>query len=380
MGSSASTGKWHAVVIGVSEYANKTGLTASGPAMSAARFAEWLRNEFRHPRLEFGSLRVLLSPTEAEHDAAQAAAGGIDGPATRGPVEQELMAWADRCDRSNDVGLLYLAGHGTSMVAAGGYLLLADFGAPGAVLGRALSIDSVRDAMETKGAHANFFFIDACQETIDEQYETQDPQCIKPIDVVRGAPRRRQFYRAVYGAAPDQKAWTLPDEEAVEQGTVFSKALFQALRTAADWDKDGGFCVTIDRLIAEIADNVERGGSELHARYGRDIRGTSQASGTPGDLLFHVPERVPVRLEIELDPASAADTAQGKLYRYTDWRRAVLDRDVALQPQPAQVVVDSGKYKLQLSGPPPPGRIDQIDEHAALPGTERWKVVVAYLS
>lgn len=266
------------------------------------------------------------------------------------------------------------------MVAAGGYVLLADFGAAGPALGRALSIDSIRDAMQTRQAEANFFFVDACQQTLPVQFEAEDPQCVKPLDLLRGAFRPRQFYRAVYGAAPDREAWTLPEAEALQQGTVFSKALLQAVQTAADWDEDAGFCVTIDRLIAETARNVEREGTELQVRYGRDIRGTSQSSGNGANRPFYVPERVPVRLKIELDPATAANSAHAKLYRYRPPRPAALDRDVDLQPHPAEIVVDSGKYQLQLSGPPPPGRIDQISEHVVLPAAARWKVVVEYVN
>lgn len=80
LSASGTTGHMHAVVIGISEYADAPELTTAGPAMSAARFAGWLRNEYRHPKLELGSLRVLLSPTEAEREAAQEAAGQMTAP------------------------------------------------------------------------------------------------------------------------------------------------------------------------------------------------------------------------------------------------------------------------------------------------------------
>ncbi|MDQ6807293.1 MAG: caspase family protein [Actinomycetota bacterium] len=376
----ATKGRLHAMVIGVSRYSHRSNLTTPGPAMSAALFAQWLRNEFRHPELALGTMRVLLSPTDQEAEPAAQAAGRIDGEPTRDTVDAELNAWGNRCNRSAaDAALLYLAGHGTSMVAAGGLLLLQDFGAPGAALGRALHIDAVRDAMETRVAHANFFFVDACQQTMPEQANITNPQAVTGVDLVPGK-RRRKFYRAIYGAAPDEKAWTLAPKEAVKHGTVFSKALLQALKTVADFDDNGRFSVTVNRLIAETALNVERGGDELRKQFGRGIQGTSQASGTGGDRTFHVPEHVPVELSIHLDPETAANSATAKLYRYSRPRHAVLHGLVTLTPQPATLVVDVGKYKLQLTAPPPPAEIDQIDEYVVLPETAHWMVPIEYIT
>jgi hypothetical protein len=390
-GSSSFSGKLHAVVIGVSNYPYRPNLTTQGPAMSAALFAQWLRTEFRNPDLQLGSLRVLLSPTDGERQAAIDAAGQLDGPATRECVARELPLWADRCNQSrDDAALLYVAGHGTSMVAAGGFLLLEDFGGPGTVLAGALHIDALRDRMEIRKAHANFFFVDTCQETIEEQEDVEDPDALKGIDLWRGGRRWRTFYRAVYGAAPEEQAWTLPEDEVMKSGTVFSKALLQALHTAADFDEGGGwgFCVTVERLIAETARNIELEGTELKARYGKEITGSSQASGLGGNRPFHFPAQVPVDLAIALDPEGAAAIAKAKLYHYLlapkggqaarAKPRKVLYGDVPMAEQPARLKVDSGKYELQVCSEPP-GDFDLLDGHVVLPAAAYWKVPIDYV-
>jgi hypothetical protein len=143
----------HALVIGVSAYPhsqNRQLGSVRGPAISAARFAEWLRTKWRHPEFELGSLKVLLSPTEDEAETALAAAGGVSGRATSQNVRLAVWKWAELCnDSDDDIALLFVAGHGTESLYGGGVLLLEDHGSPGGALAYALDLDFVQKAIGT---------------------------------------------------------------------------------------------------------------------------------------------------------------------------------------------------------------------------------------
>ena len=54
----------------------------------------------------------------------------------------------------------------------------------------------------------------------------------------------RRGYKVFFGATPGMQAWTLPGDEVLTDGTIFARALRQALASAAELDKDGRLCVT----------------------------------------------------------------------------------------------------------------------------------------
>ncbi|MEJ7715353.1 MAG: caspase family protein [Thermoleophilaceae bacterium] len=201
----------HALVIGVSHYPHSTDpvlASIAGPAISAARFADWLRTSWNHPGVALGSLEVLLSPMEDDEAAtADAAAGKVAGPADAKHVGLEVYEWAERCNVSTeDIALLYVAGHGTESLYGGGFLLLEDYDAPGSgALGNALDLDHVRKAIGTKCAHADFIFVDACRFTTDEQFDVADASALKPIKWNREDATLRTHLKVFYGAAPDQE-------------------------------------------------------------------------------------------------------------------------------------------------------------------------------
>ena len=194
----------HALIIGVGNYPERPALTQAGAVMSAARFAEWLRTEYRHPDLELRSMKVLLSPVDAAQLAvARLAAGQVDGAASRADVERIVPQWASAYDADpRDAALLYVAGHGSSMVLSGGFLLLEGFGSPGGALAHALNLGFLIEAMGTKRAHANFVFVDACRRTIEEQIAFSMTTGICPLDACAGAPRLRNTLGICHGARP----------------------------------------------------------------------------------------------------------------------------------------------------------------------------------
>ena len=107
--------------------------------------------------LKLESLCVLLSPIPAEESAVTEAAGGVDGRATRPEVNEATVNWAQRCDQNpDDAAILYVAGHGCSMVLGGGYLLLEGFGQVGSTLDHALNLSALIEAMATNRIRSPF--------------------------------------------------------------------------------------------------------------------------------------------------------------------------------------------------------------------------------
>ncbi len=376
----------HGLVIGVSHYPHSTDpvlRSIAGPAISAARFAEWLRTRWNHPGVTLGSLEVLLSPIDDEAATALTVAGEVAGPADAEHVKLAVSEWAKRCDVSTeDIALLYVAGHGTESLYGGGVLLLEDYDEPGSgALGNALDLDHVRKAIGTKRAYADFIFVDACRFTTDAQFDAADASPLKPIKWKREDATLRTHLKVFYGAAPDQSSYTLPEATVLEHGTMFCKALMAGVDGGAvDLDDDGGFCVSANRLLEAIARGVESEAGASNEVYARKIRATTEGVGTFMDVPFHWPESIPVTIRIELDPAGAAGEAEAALLKLRKASVATHHCNVTLVPHPSELTVESGKYRLRLNNvPQPPARFDQENDFVVMPSATHWKVEVHYV-
>ena len=380
MGSAAAvTGSLHALVIGVSSYPHAQAYdvgSVPGPAIAAARFAQWLRTRYRNPTVDVRSVRVFLSPTEDEAVTVAEAVGQVDGRANSAAVKHGLRAWADDCNaNANDIGLLYLAGHGTSMVVGGGFLLLEDFGEPDDPFAHALNLQHVMDAMSTRRAHANFIFVDACRKTIEVQKDFVFTG-IKNITLDRAAPVLRKVLKICYGAAPNESAWTSSDDDILKYGTIFLKALLNALNeSAVELDQKGRLCVMANRLTSETARGVRAESRFLSQTYAQEMLSSGDGMGTLEEVPFHWPDVVPVDLEIELDPETVAKFTQASLFKVISSAQASYYGEVSFDPYPSRIKdVDSGQYRLQVARPLPPTMHDWL----VLPSSSYWKVTLPY--
>ena len=227
--------------------------------------------EFKHPDWTVGSVDVLLAASSRKADAERLA-GPIDGTTDRFTVKDAVGAWSERCDqRPEDVGLLYVAGHGTDPRGQRRALLLEGFGGKPGGMSHALDIEFLIRAMGTRRAHANFFFIDMCRNTIEELKLEQEGEYPVRGFSIDGREPVRQAVKVFFAAAPGDTAWTLEGEpELASYGTVFAKALFSSLRDpqAFEFDRHDRGGVTADRLHEAIAVAVEsaREGAQLRLR------------------------------------------------------------------------------------------------------------------
>src|SRR5437879_3800427 len=119
-------GRTHALVVGVSEYANlpakgqppdpdemKMGLvSAETPCAGAFKFAVWLRDTYSNPYAPPASIRMLLAPSQMEMDADQDLAAAALPRPTRAAVERVILDWFTECRGDpNGVAILYISGH-----------------------------------------------------------------------------------------------------------------------------------------------------------------------------------------------------------------------------------------------------------------------------
>ena len=101
-------------------------------ANSASEFAAWVLQEYRCQRAPLRSLRVLLSPSkgEAVHPAIAALLPN-NHAATIANVTAAIGEFKKAADRySDNLLLVYIAGHGVQLTKTGAIVLLEDFAGP----------------------------------------------------------------------------------------------------------------------------------------------------------------------------------------------------------------------------------------------------------
>ncbi len=355
----------HALVIGVSDYrylptafdeatpdgAGETlGLTSvTTPAVSAWRFANWLTggSGLNRPETPLASVRLLLSPSQAEVDATPAL-GDLDAatvpPPTRDNVLDALYAWRDACNaRPGNLAVLYVAGHGIQLSKDDSLVLLHDFGrAHRPILDAAMDLGSIwRGMAGPEAARLQYYFVDACRTKpglFDDYLSTRAGVAFDVTDEggVESAP-------IFYSASPRTLALGLPAD-----GTLFCQALLRCLDgEAAELDADGRWVVSTSSLVRHLPAAVDRLAAEHQARQSAVVGGLLR------DGVFHyLPEPPEVDLGIHISPETAAARARFRLADFNG--RQVYDR----RPVPPEIDlrVKAGLYALQLEvendGPP----------------------------
>ncbi|MEV7740028.1 hypothetical protein AB0O75_49825 [Streptomyces sp. NPDC088921] len=120
----------HAFVMGVSRYRGRSRgdlRDIPGTAVSAAEFTAFLREDFHDPTgVRLRTVRMLLSPVDEERPRLESA--GVQATeATRANVKAALRAWQRDCDQnSENIGVLYLGGHGVTSTQGTRYVFLSE--------------------------------------------------------------------------------------------------------------------------------------------------------------------------------------------------------------------------------------------------------------
>ena len=309
----------HALVIGVSRYPYADGDDATdfgessglenltSAARSASEFAAWLLTEYRNPDAPLKSLRVLFSPSEGE-ELNEGIQNLLTEPyaATSAAVREELKAFRDLCKNTNNVGIVYAAGHGIQLSSRGAILLLEDFAAEDqlAELEGAIDMVGCHDGMNGDGYAGNqFWFVDACR---------QLPRFARKFQSMTGALKLSEPVGDVHSSPIFLASSTRESAFAEIGGTsLFSQAVLHALRGAGAKGPPRGlqdWIVPVSRLIELLPDTVKK----LAGAHGEDQR--VDITGRVIEAVIHKFDGGPeVDLHLSLAPENAANVTTSEL-------------------------------------------------------------------
>lgn len=357
----------HVLVVGVSAYRhfddgeepthNGTLLgmeQLSAAARSASEFAAWMLEEYSNPRVPLSSLRVLLSPSPGEivHPAIGTLKPEV---ATLANVERELVEFRTACGTDTEnVAVVYVAGHGVQLTKTGAVVLLHDCGAQGhaTLLRGAIDMAGVHAGFDhSETAQTQFWFVDACR---------QKPSVARHFEILDGG---------LTLDAPMGSAQTTPMLLAATSGTqayarvgglsLFAEALLTGLRGSIARPPDPSVSNRWHVSSLELVRRLQGTVRALAAVEGAEQR--VDPAGRVSEALFHEFDVPPhVEVIVELAPAQARQGSVGSL-RHVQ-RGAVLDN---VTTWPMRGEVEAGIYTLLVQACP--GFRDHADYISVVP-------------
>ena len=350
----------HALIVGISAYpslddpaaaAETFGLSGlSSAAASAFRIYEWLVRRQAKLAAPLASIRLLLSPSEAELAAIPEIAEFRSSCALEA-VRTAAGDW--RTDAANDrtsVTFFYFAGHGVQRTRGDAVLLLEDFGdGIGGVLEKAVNTKNLSNGMAPTPrlpnvARTQFYFVDACRVGSDAfaRYEQSETAELWPVELAGRDDRSAPIF---YATLPGALAYGKPGKQ-----SLFSEALLSALDGgAADVvEVDGSelWRVTSQTLSARLAEHLRR------LTAGTDIDQQFRSDGMGADAVIHTLDGAPtVEIELILDPEAARAHAQVAILNEDGDPAANLPRP--LTPYPFRCPLPAGVYTISADIDPP---------------------------
>jgi Caspase domain len=374
----------HAFVVGVSRHArlpesNEPGdpetfelRQLSATAGTAVEIVRFLKEANGRLPVALGTIRVLLSPTREEEQAAREV--GADGVPL--PTVDAFLAAAkdwrdDAATHEENHTLFYFAGHGLQRSSENELLVLHDFGeGPGGRLRKSVTTGSLLGGMApTAGfphiARRQLYFVDACRERPDAfaGYETMQATDVFDREEPGVDDRATPQY---YAAVPGERARAQPGKT-----TIFGDALLECLRGAAG-TRDGievGWHVSVGSL-ARALKIVEKEKQRLDRRIKFDPRG---AQGDPTMTVVQL-EGVPdVAVTLRVDPRQMAERIAISVRNGFGDPVAVPS---PLDPNPFRCRWPAGAYRINADvepdGPSIPGEYRDV-----LPPSWRYPLEVA---
>lgn len=253
----------HALVIGVSRYdkqrrpGRRLFEPLPGASRAAMRFARYLVGEFNDPDgRPLGTIRLLVSPMKSEIEEL----GNLPcNPARTDDVDEALTAWAEDCDRNPDnLGILYVSGHGVASGKGSSTLFLADAPARGNKYTASISLTSVVTLMGECAARDNIFLFDCCALPDVPEMPLHGGLSIGAFERLPGAEPRPVRETSVFINAARVGASTFAIDD---QGTLLSRGLLglygeetseDALLVTAGEIKGNRYGITVERLDEEL--------------------------------------------------------------------------------------------------------------------------------
>ncbi len=341
----------HVLIIGTSKYTylpdniasddeKLLGLTSvSTPAISAYRFACWVRDNYNNSEAPLGSIRLLLAPSQKEINN-EPELGQLDQYLPNSSnVEDALYAWQNDCLKFRESHcIVYVSGHGIRLSGDSGIVLLEDFGKPNRpILKGALDIGNIHQAMAQDSAAKNqFYFVDACaiEPKLFDRYLSTKIGI--NLDIKRG--ESVESSPIFFGAAPETLALGEPGK-----GTLFIQVLLQCLRSDAakadDQNNPKNWLVSTLELFKQL----QKGVKELAISYNETQ--SVVLGGISSNTVFHESEDPPVvTLTVYLSPESAVQYAKYTLINLTTSEKF----ELFPFESPHTDVVNPGVYRIEF--------------------------------
>ncbi len=339
----------HVLIVGVSRYTFFEGGAREGDAredwgmgqltaaaLSACRVAEWFLKRYRNPDAPLGSLRIMLSPQDAELPAEFAAQAPV--AATRANFVRAFKDFKADCERHRDnVAFVYAAGHGVQLTKHGAILLLEDAGDPDgdtSLHGAADFVGCHRGLDHGCSAGTQFWFLDACR---------QRPEIAPRFEIMKGAfvpdalPGGARASHLFLAASTGQSAFAR-----IGDRTLFCEALLESLdlpgapsALCPEWH------VSAHRLSESLTTRV----AKLAASEG--IEQAVHPTGNTTEAIVHRFQGVPkVQLSICTNPSDVQPHASLSLRLGRNQRIPGVPTSL-----PFSALVDAGIYAVSVTAP-----------------------------
>jgi hypothetical protein len=348
----------HAFIAGVSAYehfsngrgvqaANSFGLSQLTTTASAAwNFYQWLLQRTDKLPRPLATVRLLLSPSEAELRANPGMAAAA--PCTRQEFATAVRQWrTDALVDKQGFTLFYFAGHGVQRTPTDAAILMNDFANPAdGLMTRAAQVNDIwyrmvpSASLLDKTPRQQLYIIDACRDRpagfptslpIPSIWDDDPP--VGGVDD-RSAP----LFAPVSGAS----AFEQPGKE-----TLFTQAITKCLDGAAGTlldPPDGSppkWAVTVFSLSEALTfetDKLKRDGIEL----------VWAPQGQPRNMPLHFLDGPPnVDVNIEVAPVEAVPTVRMKVLDQAS-AAVVYDRQ-PVNPHPDTIKLPAGRYQVEAS-------------------------------
>jgi len=232
----------HALVIGTSKYRYKHRGDSTyeklrdvpGAALGAGKFAKFLRDKYRDPLgREIATIRLLLTPMADEEERALNELGVIWRPAAYAGVQTALKDWFADCDTSSDnISVLYAAGHGITRLRSFSHVFLQAEGNEPEAFYFSLNISAIQEALEYNYSQTKIVITDCCAQVfVPPRFnngillEPKEERIAKLMNIHRPCEPLH-----IAGARTGAKAYALGASE----GTMLSYVLERLLHSAGE--------------------------------------------------------------------------------------------------------------------------------------------------
>lgn len=302
----------HALIVGVSDYANLTAPDSGQPpgpfglhklastALTGYRMYKWLEKHQESLWPKLATCRVLLAPSP-EEVAVEPALEDWPHDCRFATFAQAASDWRDDCASSaENLTFFYFAGHGIQRTLEDSILLLQDFGTiPGNPMINTTSLNNLFAGMAPHSsaptmALSQIYFVDACREFPDE---LADFDVLNPGQVFMSRLGGRDDRKApiFFAAVPGSTAYAIRGK-----ATVFGSALLECMDIAAEVREDADGNMVYEVGSDSLEDCLNSYFASLHPAERRDqeiMPGGGLAKNVPIHRLEKAPE-IPVIIDL----------------------------------------------------------------------------------